>query len=391
MNGSIGILLYKLFLYIYKLVYNMNNTPSTQNILLNQGTYGCIYKPEFSCNQPQGDQGNDPFKKKMVSKIMNAKSSNTQELELGKIIQTIPQYNSYFSPILNSCPINIGEINNEELQKCQFIQNEKQSSPEDSHPIYNSNTIRFVGKQSIYDALYRSSFPKILSSHIHLLKALILLQTIDDPIIHYDLKENNIIFDEIYSVPIIIDFGISFTSSKLKTINKDVFYVHYDKYPPWCVEIVILSFIVHNKSLDTSIILSDQDISDFKSVCSNFVKQNPVFKSGFESNELLEFENNLNLFMDSFLSKSMEDLIQSLVVKYLSWDNYSIAVIFYDILIKWESYYDPDNVEFKQILPFLIVYKTIIKNIILSPLSSPRLLPKETQELFINLGIFKLS
>lgn len=348
------------------------NTPSQNIQLINQGTYGCIYKPEFSCdNQPH----NHPYKKKMISKITKKDNEATQENDLGKIIQTIPQYNSYFAPILNSCPINLGEINNEELQKCQFIQNEKQTLDSSEGNLYNSNTIRFVGKQSIHDVLYGSSFPKILSCHIHLLKALTLLQTIDDPIIHYDLKENNIIFDEVYSVPIIIDFGISFQSSKLKTINKDVFYVHYDKYPPWCIEIVILSYIVHNIQGDNSI--TNQDISDLKTVCSNFVKQNPVLKTGFDSNELLEFENSLLLFIDSFVSKSWEDLTQSLVAKYLTWDNYSICVIFYDILI---------NVVEQ---PFVIVYKTIIKNIILSPPSSPRLLPSETQELFINLGKFK--
>lgn len=349
------------------------NTPSQNIQLINQGTYGCIYKPEFSCNN---QQHNVPYKKKMISKITKKDNGATQENDLGKIIQTIPQYNSYFAPILNSCPINLGEINNEELQKCQFIQNEKQTLDSSvGNILYNSNTIRFVGKQSIYDVLYGSSFPKILSCHIHLLKALTLLQTIDDPIIHYDLKENNIIFDEVYSVPIIIDFGISFRSSKLKTINKDVFYVHYDKYPPWCIEIVILSYIVHNINLDNSI--TNQDISDLKTVCSNFVKQNPVFKTGFDSNELLEFENSLLLFIDSFVSKSWEDLTQTLVAKYLTWDNYSICVIFYDILI---------NVVEQ---PFVIVYKTIIKNIILSTPSSPRLLPSETQELFINLGKFK--
>ena len=389
MKYEVYIILYKIIsIYIYKLelcVMMEKNTysqepvredSSSTQLLINQGTFGCVYKPEFSCNKSINSK---PFQKKMISKIIT-KTTNTQENDLGKIIQTIPQYDSYFAPILNSCPINLGEINNEELQKCQFIQNKKNNNGSDA-PLYSSNTIRFVGKQSIYDALYRSSFPKILSCHIHLLKALTLLQTIDDPIIHYDLKENNIIFDEIYSVPIIIDFGISFQSSKLKIINKDVFYVHYDKYPPWCIEIVILSYIVHNTNLDTSI--TDQDISNLKTVCSNFVKQNTAF-TGFETNELLEFENSLLLFIDSFVSKSWEDLIQPLIAKYLTWDNYSICVIFYDILIKNEQ--DEEEISMK---PFILVYKTIIKNIILSPPSSPRLLPKETQDLFNNLGKFK--
>ena len=359
-----------------------------ENHLINQGTYGCVYKPEFSCNK-QDTISSNPFKKKMISKLTNANSSGIiQEFDLGKIIQSIPQYDSYFAPILNSCPINIGEINQEELQACKFIQDEKQqtSSPQ----IYNSNTIRFVGKKSIYDVLYRSSFPKILTTHIHLLKALTLLQTsLDDPIIHYDLKENNIMFDDIYSVPIIIDFGISFQSSKLNTINKDVFYVYYEKYAPWCIEIVILSYIIHKIDKTKSTIITDQDSSGLKSVCSIFIKNNCVFENGFTDNEILEFEKTLFLFMDSFISKSWDELIQILVSNHLSWDNFSLAVIYHNIVIKWASYYESRSIEFKAIQPFLVVYTTIIKNIILSPPSSQRLLPQETKKLFEDLGKMK--
>ena len=361
----------------------MNEEPS----LLNQGTFGCIYKPEFSCNNTP--VSSNPFKKRMVSKIANMNSNITQEIEIGKLIRTnIPHYDRYFSPILNNCPINIGEINQQELQSCQFIQNElqKQKEKNNSPPIYNSNTIRFVGENSLYDVLYKSSFPKILTTHIHLLKALSLLQTsLDDPIIHYDLKENNIIFDDIYSVPIIIDFGISFLSSTLKNISDKSFYVYYEKYAPWCIEIVIISYIVH-KVENRNTAITDQDISKLKSVCSIFVKKNPIFEKGFYPDELLEFENNLLFFIDSFISKNWDDLIQVLVSNHLSWDNYSLAGIYHNIIIDWSSSYEPD---IKSINPFLVVYTKIIKDLLLSPPLLIRQLPQETQKLFIELGTYK--
>lgn len=383
----------------------VHNEELPQPKMMNQGTYGCVYKPEFSCNK--NPVSSKPFTKKMVSKITMANSSNImQEINLGKIIQSIPHYDNYFAPILNSCPINLGEINKEELQPCQFIQDEiekqKQTHDNRSPPIYNSNTIRYVGTKSIYDAMIHSSFPKILSTHIHLLKALTLLQkSIDDPIIHFDLKDNNIIFDDIYSIPIIIDFGISFPVSKLKNIDKDVFYIYYEKYPPWCIEIVILSYIIHKIDRPKNTIITAQDISGLKSVCSIFVKQNPIFDDGFDPDELLEFENALGLFIDSFISKSWDDIINSIIANKLSWDNYSLSVIYHDILMKWSSYYDPDSNrgdksplgglddEFKQILPYIVVYTKIIKDIILSPPSVLRQLPNETQTLFEELGKMK--
>ena len=371
-------------------INNEENVNQEEPSLLNQGTFGCIYKPEFSCNNKPFSS--NPFKKKMVSKITNINSNITQEIELGKFIQTIPYYDKYFAPILNTCPINIGEINQEELQACQFIQNElqQQQKKNNSPPIYNSNTIRFVGQNSLYNVLYNSSFPKILTTHIHLLKALTLLQTsLDDPIIHYDLKENNIIFDDIYSIPIIIDFGISFLSSKLKSIDKDSFYVYYEKYAPWCIEIVIISYIVHNID-NRNMTLTDQDISKLKSICSIFVKKNPIFENGFYTDELLEFENNLLLFMDSFVSKNWNDLIQILVSNHLSWDNYSLAGIYHAIIFKWSSLYDVDSIDFNNIKPFLVVYIKIIKDILLSTPLSQRLKPQETQKLLIELGTYKI-
>ncbi|NBU90765.1 MAG: hypothetical protein EBS12_04880 [Flavobacteriia bacterium] len=41
-------------------------------------------------------------------------------------------------------------------------------------------------------------------------------------IVHYDIKENNIIYDDVQHLPIIIDFGLSFRIDLLKTVTYDI-------------------------------------------------------------------------------------------------------------------------------------------------------------------------
>ena len=52
--------------------------------------------------------------------------------------------------------------------------------------------------------------------------------------------------DEKYYVPIIIDFGLSIRKDQLeKPVDyPEKFFQYYDKYPPWCLEIVLISFII---------------------------------------------------------------------------------------------------------------------------------------------------
>jgi hypothetical protein len=65
-------------------------------------------------------------------------------------------------------------------------------------------------------------------------------------IVHYDLNENNILYDDHYLLPIIIDFGLSFRIDLLTTevAYKKAFYVYVPTCTWWCLEIAIISFIV---------------------------------------------------------------------------------------------------------------------------------------------------
>ena len=55
--------------------------------------------------------------------------------------------------------------------------------------------------------------------HLHILTGLQKLIKLNNPIIHNDLKDENILIDNIYDIPIIIDFGLSFTKDDVQSLE----------------------------------------------------------------------------------------------------------------------------------------------------------------------------
>ena len=87
---------------------------------INQGAYGCVYKPEITCD---GKIGNPNY----ISKIQIDNISVKNEILIGKEIKKIPHFESYFAPILENCPVNINAIDKPEQDKCDIL-NEKPAS-----------------------------------------------------------------------------------------------------------------------------------------------------------------------------------------------------------------------------------------------------------------------
>ena len=64
--------------------------------LLAEGGYGCVFLPGMNC------KGELLTTQKYVSKIQKFDNSARNEIEIGKLIQKIPNYSNYFSPIIKS-------------------------------------------------------------------------------------------------------------------------------------------------------------------------------------------------------------------------------------------------------------------------------------------------
>lgn len=371
----------------------MNQENKDKNITyIAEGSFGCLFNSEIQC-QTQNPFQNIKDKRRYVSKVKSAEDqTRDREMHIGNMIKNIKQHDYYFAPILDTCPINIGVIDNEEIEKCHVITKKEAKQEKNSIPnIYVSNKMRFVGDNTVTEYLEtkfdNQKIKAIFETHLHLIKSLDKLLSQPEPIIHYDLKSPNIMLDSIQNVPIIIDFGLSFTSKNIfdSLMKPEIlvsFFYNDESYSPWSIEVQLLSFITIN------IISNDEDFEelyvqkyfdDFNDIVYNFTiteTNETIFDS---EDERIHFRQNMNEYITSFKVKTIKEFFIDLLNTWKSWDNYAVAVMYKTFLQNSELLSDP----------YIIKYIDLLKSIILATPSTnggrPRAEPREIYKSIIEL------
>ena len=296
--------------------------------IIDSGSFGCITLPSIKCDNTIGTP-------KYVSKIQKTEGlAMEKEIKIGKIIKKIPNYKMFFAPIISSCPINIGMIEEEELKKCNILKrNEKNII--DKKEKYQSNKIRYIGSKTLEDYIRTNIWNKellikeIANSHIYILNSV--KKLVANGIIHYDLKENNILYDKKNKVPIIIDFGLSF---KITENNnwKEIFYV-YGSYEIWNIEEILLSYIfqeIHTKDLNKEI-----TIEIIEKVIEEYIEgERSTYKLKIIENEKEKMKQKLKEYFKQFKGKLWNEITTTLLEEqnWKSWDNYSLSVVYLTII-----------------------------------------------------------
>jgi serine/threonine protein kinase len=227
---------------------------SLETKIIASGSYGCVFRPGINC---EGKTTEDP---KFVSKLQSSKLVSQNEINIGKLLEAVPDYEEHFSPIVENCPIGIGEIETKEIGNCEPI---KKSNATD----IVINKIKYEGENTLakYLLIMLKENPQkfselFLETHITLLESLKKLQELE--VIHNDIKENNIICRDVDGRPIIIDFGISMEKKYMRLpegllesfIKKEeeepillyeYFYKYDDSYSVWCIDIVMLNYMLN--------------------------------------------------------------------------------------------------------------------------------------------------
>ena len=88
--------------------------------LLNQGAYGCIYYPGFTC------KGNASKNKKYVTKLELKDKTSINEIEISNIIKKIKNHTKYFSIIEKHCEIKLNTFKKKtasSLSECDVVNN----------------------------------------------------------------------------------------------------------------------------------------------------------------------------------------------------------------------------------------------------------------------------
>ena len=327
--------------------------------LITQGAYGCIFKPGMNCKGGMEEEG-------YITKIQFDKETSKNEEDIGDHLLnnnvSSLDFHRRFAPILDSCPIIVGDIKKDFIEKCDFIRN---NSFQD---VFYSNKIRYVGKYTVNDYFVmffketnKSSFlATFFETHLYLLDSLHFLTKKN--VIHFDLKENNILMDEVYFVPIIIDFGLSIRKDQLeKTTDYPIkFFQYYDKYPPWCLEIVLISFIVHEINVysisgglkvPSMAIKKDWSskkvkLEDLLAIIDQFFKASYLIQMITSERVKTVYKKKWKTWIRKFYPKnkstsiitqaiSAKTLVEEIMKSWNTWDTFSLSVIYFRMAQKF--------------------------------------------------------
>tara|TARA_B110000967_G_C18873431_1_gene556797 strand:+ start:848 stop:2011 length:1164 start_codon:yes stop_codon:yes gene_type:complete len=277
--------------------------------LLSQGAYGCVYSPSFGKKN----------RYKYVSKIQKNNWSAANEIVLGQIIKEFPYFNNHFVPVIDSQPIDIKKIEESDKSECDIFIKYKDSD-------FLNMKIDFVDGVTFLDYIIENktsdfNFVELLvDSYNHLLDSLSKLAEMK--IVHYDLKGNNIMFNLVNKLPLVLDFGLSIDMTAVNSSNIDkYFYVYAPEYAPWCLEIHYLSFLLKVSSNPT-----DKDLID---MVDKYIDNdtNPVGML-FSNTFVDKFKKSCLIQLRKYKAMDKKDCISYILEQWKTWDNFSLSVIY---------------------------------------------------------------
>ena len=353
---------------------------------IGQGAYGCVFQPFIQCKGSTA-----PTNAQYISKIQKNTTNIQREVLLGKIINAIANSKFFFAPIIDVCPVNIDVIPQAELQKCDVLSKPNRHtgliSLNQTHE-YISSKIRYAGKIPVTKYLLNHlNNPKkmvryMLRFNVHMLRGLQLLHSAKSLIIHNDIKDGNVIYDEQHGHPIYIDFGLSYQVEDI-TPEKVAKVFYTDRtYTPWAFEITLLSYISRRvmPRIDiTKTLITPQDIRTIKELFATFLAEIEILDPNLElisEPEINLFRKQIHQFIDTFLNKSWKVLFDELVTNADTWDNYSIAVMY--LLIILDTILDQNIQPPAWIKSYMAILKTVILAVPNTASSVKRMSVKDT-------------
>jgi len=287
--------------------------------LINQGGFGCIYYPGIKCNGKPQDNKN------VVSKLQKDDESSQNEIKIGELIMGIDDYQLYFLPVISSCHVNLSSIDKSLLEKCYSVNKGTDTDTDKNKNNYILMEIPYVKNKSFYTILIDMYSSKkhiivgLIENYSYLLDSVSIL--LNKQIVHFDIKSENILYNQSTHLPLILDFGISLDMSTFNYKNiSNYFYTYSPDYYVWPLEVHVITFLLY----ETSLTLTELDV---KSICKEYVKYNKGlinFSDSFKRDYLQACED----YLQGYVGMDKKKTIDTMIAFYPTWDNYSLSILY---------------------------------------------------------------
>jgi len=183
-------------------------------------------------------------------------------------------------------------------------------------------------------------------------------------VIHFDLKDNNIMVRDRDNAPIIIDFGLSITK---QLAHREAFFTYGPDYAPWCFEVCLATYAVNKvpgiadeTTNATNVALPSASINTLLEVINQFFKENPAMNELLTLPERDEYKKLLTAYVSKYENKPWAAIINELCANQNSWDNYALAVIYLNIM---------DNMELSDVIkvsPIVSEFREFLKGVVMA-------------------------
>lgn len=351
---------------------------------LSSGGYGCVFYPKISC------KGKETKNTNFLSKIVEHDYNSDNEIRIGKVLkQKMEKWienplDDHFAPVISHCNVKVGDFNFEEKEKCEMLTKER----DDHYVLFkikhiSGNTFDEIIIQNSNNALIMLMFT---SSYTHLLKSLQMLE--HAKICHFDMKAANIVYDDVKSLPIIIDFGLSIdiaalveslerwevaTGDASAEAEKDEklnnsFYMYDTIYYIWPLEVHLINYILHQNDVLTE--------PDMRRMAKDYVKNNIVLRA-FSPSFIKNYEEECYYELSKYIGKDSDAIIRRILKYWHTWDNYGLSLLYIKLLYYLIRNNDGALIKNKFITFFI---ELCLKNI--HPNPKKRLSVEETLKLF---------
>jgi serine/threonine protein kinase len=299
---------------------------------LNEGGYGCIYYPGLKCD------GTPQLTKKLVSKLQKNNESAENEINIGKRITAIPNYQLYFLPVVASCPVNLSKIKPKLLTACSNItekdiasdrkvEERKGIEEKERKDGYILMEVPYVLNKSFYTILIDMYASKkhvimgIIENYTYLLEALITL--LDNKIVHFDIKSDNILYNQQTHLPLILDFGLSIYIPDLKPETMAIYFYNYTPdYYVWPLEVHLINFLLYETDTETG--LTELNVQQMAAI---YVKHNKGLKNFSEAFHQ-DYVGVCETYLRTYIGKDKKKTIELLLSFYPTWDNYALSILY---------------------------------------------------------------
>ena len=280
--------------------------------LLSQGGFGCVYYPGISCD---GRTEKDP---NIVTKLQRMDFNAQNEIDIGSKIKEIPNYQLFYIPIINHCPIKLSIIDDITLKQCEVVSSNKKTE-------YMLMDMNFIENYPFYEFLTDISKDKkniilnILDTYNFLCNSIKIL--VEQGIVQFDFKSENILYSQKTQNPLIIDFGISFHAPSLNSNNWDnYFYIYAPDYYIWPLEVHCINYLLNENPEKLT-------LKSIQKIAKEVTKHNKgltIFTKKFHE----EYEKSCVSALEPYINKPVDSTISSLIKNYRTWDNYGLSILY---------------------------------------------------------------